>query len=96
MDPTRALVVIGAASGAGAPDPATAEGPDALRHYHVFHDTPLQHGEWDAILRVPRAELFVDQFPGQVVWQSRGQILRWNLFTGQCTTNQLQQPKNSP
>ena len=56
MDPTRTLVVIGAASGAGAPDPATAEGPDALRHYHVFHDTPLQHVEWNAILRVPRAE----------------------------------------
>ena len=50
----RHIVVIGAASGAGAPDPATAEGPDALRHYRVFHDTPLQHVEWDAILRVPR------------------------------------------
>ncbi len=52
----RTLVIIGAASGAGAPDPATAEGPDALRHYRVFHDTPLQHVEWDAILRVPRAQ----------------------------------------
>ena len=51
----RSIIVIGAASGAGAPDPATAEGPDALRHYRVFHDTPLQHVEWDAILRVPRA-----------------------------------------
>jgi arginase len=50
----RSIIVIGAASGAGAPDPATAEGPDALRHYRVFHDTPLQHVEWDAILRVPR------------------------------------------
>ena len=56
MNPTRTLVVIGAVSGAGAPDPATADGPDALRHYRVFHDTPLQHVEWDAILRVPRAE----------------------------------------
>jgi arginase len=53
--PTRSIIVIGAASGAGAPDPATAEGPDALHHYRVFHDTPLQHVEWDAILRVPRA-----------------------------------------
>ena len=52
----RSIVVIGAASGAGAPDPASAEGPDALRHYRVFHDTPLQHVEWDAILRVPRAQ----------------------------------------
>ena len=52
--PHRTLVVIGAASGAGAPDPACAEGPDALRRYRVFHDTPLQHVEWDAILRVPR------------------------------------------
>jgi len=52
---TRSIIVIGAASGAGAPDPATAEGPDALRRYRVFHDTPLQHVEWDAILRVPRA-----------------------------------------
>lgn len=53
---SRNIIVIGAASGAGAPDPATAEGPDALRHYRVFHDTPLQHVEWDAILRVPRAQ----------------------------------------
>lgn len=52
--PRRHIIVIGAASGAGAPDPATAEGPDALRRYHVFHDSPLQHVEWDAILRVPR------------------------------------------
>lgn len=52
--PARTLVVIGAASGAGAPDPACAEGPDALRHFCVFHDMPMQHVEWDAILRVPR------------------------------------------
>lgn len=52
----RSIVVIGAASGAGAPDPGCAEGPDALRHYRVFHDTPLQHVAWDAILRVPRAQ----------------------------------------
>lgn len=52
---SRALVIIGAASGAGAPDPATATGPAALRRSAVFHDTPLQHVEWDAILRVPRA-----------------------------------------
>ncbi|MES2368036.1 MAG: arginase [Pseudomonadota bacterium] len=51
---SRKIIVIGAASGAGAPDAATAEGPDALRHYRVFHDTPLQHVEWDAVLRVPR------------------------------------------
>ena len=50
----RSIMVIGAASGAGAPDPACAEGPDALRRYRVFHDTPLQHVAWDAILRVPR------------------------------------------
>ncbi len=53
VSPPRSIIVIGAASGAGAPDPATAEGPDALRHYRVFHDTPLQHVEWDSILRVP-------------------------------------------
>jgi arginase len=52
---SRTLVIIGAASGAGAPDPGCAEGPDALRHYRVFHDTPLQHVAWDAILHVPRA-----------------------------------------
>jgi arginase len=52
--PPRSIMVIGAASCAGAPDPACAEGPDALRRYRVFHDTPLQHVEWDAILRVPR------------------------------------------
>jgi arginase len=50
----RSIIVIGAASCAGAPDPGCAEGPDALRRYRVFHDTPLQHVEWDAILRVPR------------------------------------------
>lgn len=53
--PFRHVVVIGAAGGAGAGDPATAAGPEALRRYHAFHDTPLQHVEWDAILRVPRA-----------------------------------------
>jgi arginase len=52
--PPRSIIVIGAASCAGAPDPGCAEGPDALRHYRAFHDTPLQHVEWDAILRVPR------------------------------------------
>jgi arginase len=51
----RHVVVIGAASGAGAPDPATAAGPAALRRYQAFHDAPLQRVEWDAILRVPRA-----------------------------------------
>ncbi|MDO9385314.1 MAG: arginase [Thiobacillus sp.] len=54
VSPARNIMIIGAASGAGAPDPATAEGPDALRHYRVFHDTPLQHVQWGAILRVPR------------------------------------------
>ena len=52
----RSIIVIGAASGAGAPDPACAEGPNALRRWRVFHDTPLQHVEWDGILRVPRAQ----------------------------------------
>jgi arginase len=51
---SRSIIVIGAASGAGAADPGCAEGPDALRRCRVFHDTPLQHVEWDAILRVPR------------------------------------------
>ncbi|MGE5319058.1 MAG: arginase [Hyphomicrobiaceae bacterium] len=55
MASPRSIKIIGAASGAGAPDPACSEGPDALRHYQVFHDTPLQHMAWDAILRVPRA-----------------------------------------
>lgn len=54
MHRARSIIVIGAASGAGAPDPATAEGPDALRRWRVLHDTPLQHVEWNAILRVPR------------------------------------------
>lgn len=52
---TRTIKIIGAASGAGAPDPNTAEGPDALRQHQIFHDTPLQQVAWDAILRVPRA-----------------------------------------
>ena len=51
---SRNLIVIGAASGAGAPDPACSEGPAALLRYKAFHDSPLQHVEWDAILRVPR------------------------------------------
>jgi len=53
---SRSIIVIGAAGGVGAADAATAEGPDALRRYRVFHDTPLQHVEWDAILRVPRVQ----------------------------------------
>jgi len=52
----RSIIVIGAAGGAGAPDPACAEGPDALRRYRVFRDSPLQHVEWDGVLRVPRAQ----------------------------------------
>lgn len=56
VSPSRSIIVIGAASGAGAPDPATSEGPGALRHYRVFHNTPLQQVKWDAILRVPRAK----------------------------------------
>ncbi len=52
----RNIRIIGVASCAGAPDPACAEGPDALRHYQVFHDTPLQRIAWDTILRVPRAQ----------------------------------------
>ncbi len=52
--PARHVVIIGAASGAGAPDPTTATGPAALRRAAVFHDTPLQHVAWDMILRVPR------------------------------------------
>jgi arginase len=52
----RSIMIIGVASGAGAPDPACAEGPDELRRYQAFHDTPLQHVVWGAILRVPRAQ----------------------------------------
>jgi arginase len=51
---SRSIIVIGAACGAGAPDPGCAGGPIALRHYRVFHDTPLQHVQWNAILHVPR------------------------------------------
>jgi arginase len=51
----RNIVVIGAASSAGAPDPGSAAGPDLLRHYRVFHDTPLQHVVWERVLRAPRA-----------------------------------------
>lgn len=50
----RNIVVVGAASSAGAPDPGCAAGPDLLRHYRVFHDTPLQHVVWERILRAPR------------------------------------------
>jgi arginase len=53
---SRAIVVIGAASGAGAPDPSCSAGPVALRRSQAFHDSPLQHVEWDGILRVPRAQ----------------------------------------
>ena len=51
----RNIVVVGAASCAGAPDPGCAAGPDLLRHYRVFHDTPLRHVVWERILRAPRA-----------------------------------------
>ncbi len=52
----RSIVVIGAASGAGAPDPSCSAGPLALRRSQAFHDSPLQHVTWDAILRVPRTQ----------------------------------------
>lgn len=51
----RNIVVVGAACSAGAPDPGVGAGPDLLRHYRVFHDTPLQHVVWERILRAPRA-----------------------------------------
>lgn len=51
--PARTLTLIGAANGMGASDSGCAEGPDALRRYRVFHDTPLQHVKWESILRVP-------------------------------------------
>jgi arginase len=51
---TRSITIVGAASGAGAPDPGCADGPDALQQYAVFHNTPLQRVRWDSILRVPR------------------------------------------
>jgi arginase len=53
---SRSIIVIGAASGAGASNAACAEGPDALRHYRIFHCTPLQQVKWNAVLRVPRAQ----------------------------------------
>jgi len=56
----RNIMIIGAASGTGAPDPGCAEGPDALRRYRVFHDSPLQHVEWDVI----RPQLRGGEAPG--------------------------------
>ncbi|MFO7543321.1 MAG: arginase [Thiobacillus sp.] len=56
MSVKRALIVIGVASGSGAPDPGSGKGPDALRRHHLFHDPRLQHVTWDTILRVPRAQ----------------------------------------
>ncbi len=53
MSARRTVVVIGAASGAGAPDPGTAAGPEALRRLHALHDTASQRIEWDAILHAP-------------------------------------------
>lgn len=53
--PTRSIRVIGVASGAGAPDPATAEAPDVLRHARAFRDAPFQPVRWGPILRLPRA-----------------------------------------
>jgi arginase len=52
----RSIVVIGAASGAGAPDPSCSEGPSVLRRSRAFRDTPLHHVEWDATLQVPHAQ----------------------------------------
>ncbi len=52
----RNIVVIGAASGAGAPDPSCSEGPVALRRSPAFRVNPTRHVAWDSILRVPHAQ----------------------------------------
>jgi len=42
-------------------------------------------------LKVPKAELRAEGQSGQVVWTRSHQIIRWDLFTGLCKTNLIQQ-----
>ncbi len=42
-------------------------------------------------LTVPKAELRAEGQSGQVVWTHSHQIIQWDLFTGQCKTNLIQQ-----
>lgn len=45
-------------------------------------------------LAVPKAELRTDGESGQVSWTHSGQVIRWNLFTGQCRTNSVKPNAN--
>lgn len=42
-------------------------------------------------LKVPKAELRAEGQSGQVVWTRSHQVVQWDLFTGQCKTNLIQQ-----
>jgi hypothetical protein len=42
-------------------------------------------------LKVPKAELRAEGQSGQVVWMRSHQTIQWDLFTGQCKTNLIQQ-----
>jgi hypothetical protein len=42
-------------------------------------------------LKVPKAELRAEGQSGQVVWTRSNRVIQWDLFTGQCKTNLIQQ-----
>jgi len=42
-------------------------------------------------LKVPKAELRAEGQSGQVVWTRADQVIHWDLFTGQCRTNSIEQ-----
>jgi hypothetical protein len=42
-------------------------------------------------LKVPKAELRAEGQSGQVIWTRSNQVIQWDLFTGQCKTNSIEQ-----
>ena len=45
-------------------------------------------------LKVPKAELRAEGQSGQVVWTRSHQVIQWDLFTGQCKTNSINENLN--
>ena len=45
-------------------------------------------------LKMPRAELRAEGQSGQVMWTRSHQVIQWDLFTGQCKTNSINENLN--
>jgi hypothetical protein len=54
-----------------------------------IEDVRLQTGAQP--LHLPRAEVRTDGIAGEIVWQDAAATIRWDLFSGQFTTNSITQ-----